>query len=68
MTTPKAVPDVPVAIRTNSLAVTHVVKFLPGTTRAGFDHTAIYLVVGCIVTDTGRVFTSRTLNFSVNVM
>jgi hypothetical protein len=50
MTTPKAFRDVPDRIRTNALGVTYVVKFIPNTTRAGFDHKQIYLVVGCIKT------------------
>jgi hypothetical protein len=45
MTTPKAVRYVPLTIRTNSLAIAHVVKFLPNTTRAGFDPKPIYVVV-----------------------
>jgi hypothetical protein len=51
MTTPKAFRDVPVKIRTNALSVTHMVKFIPNTTRTGFDHKQIYLVVGCIITE-----------------
>jgi hypothetical protein len=45
MTTSKAVYDVRVTIRTNSLAVPHVVKFLPKTTGAGFDPKLTCIVV-----------------------
>jgi hypothetical protein len=45
MTTPKTVLYVPVTIRTNLLAVTHVVKFLPNTNRTGTDPKPISVVV-----------------------